>query len=441
MPGDLKQMSDAEFARDERLFLKVVADLDKRTLSEDDYQILGISLLLRQLFLDGSDSLIDRVNRKYRLKFTFEVVPPEAIDPNLLTVTTYWMQDEIDPYAGRAARPTTALNRNQFLAATVGLIRGIPVTIKDVILYEAHSVGGVHRSAPKGEPAKTIADSEGIVSLEGCEPPLRQLKAIGNIALKALMPLRNEVLRRHGVNVPPPVAVSEKRRGRIVQSDVSLKSAREDEAPIELLKDFAKVMPDSVEIQLSLAKKYLSQTLALQETDPDTADSLYREAIARFPRCAPLLGNYALFLRNIRKDYDRAKEMYKRTIDANPKNANNLGNYAGLLLARGGQAEGLKMLDSAIDLSKTDNTPGLHAELWFYAFAHRPAKDRPEALRNLKRVLKDGDRSPGWDVSANIERARLDGHPDVEWLRKLADVISGGADIETLDAWDKWREA
>ncbi len=40
------------------------------------------------------------------------------------------------------------------------------------------------------------------------------------------------------------------------------------------------------------------------------------------------LGNYALFLKNIRKDYDRAEEYDKKAVESNPSNAINLGNYA-----------------------------------------------------------------------------------------------------------------
>jgi hypothetical protein len=84
---------------------------------------------------------------------------------------------------------------------------------------------------------------------------------------------------------------------------------------------------------------------------------------------------------------------------------------------------------------------GLLAECWFYALAHRPAERQLDALANLKRVLMEGARSPGWDLSQNIERARQDGHPDVEWLEKLAKVIAEGADISILDGWEKWRDA
>ena len=66
----------------------------------------------------------------------------------------------------------------------------------------------------------------------------------------------------------------------------------------------------------------------LKKSDPEKADSVYRDGIEVFPRSAPLLGNYAEFMDTIRKDMDRAEELYLRAIDADPNNAINLGNYA-----------------------------------------------------------------------------------------------------------------
>ena len=41
----------------------------------------------------------------------------------------------------------------------------------------------------------------------------------------------------------------------------------------------------------------------------------------------------------------------------------------------------------------------------------------------------------------NIARARKDGHPAIEWLKKLADVIGEKADISVLDEWQNWKKA
>jgi Tfp pilus assembly protein PilF len=175
--------------------------------------------------------------------------------------------------------------------------------------------------------------------------------------------------------------------------------------------------------------------------DYDAAEEHYRRALAADPNDADYLGCYANFLYRVKKDYDGAEKHYRRALVADPNHANDLGNYAGLLLARGKGPKGLTVLREVLSLPASAQTPELAAECWFYAFAHGPAKERAKALQNLKRVLEVGGRSPDWDLTLNIARARKDGHPDVVWLKKLAAVISDGADIKTLDAWPRWKKA
>ena len=65
-----------------------------------------------------------------------------------------------------------------------------------------------------------------------------------------------------------------------------------------------------------------------QQTSADETDAKYGEALVALPNEAGLLGRYAIFLKNVRKDPVRADEFYRRAIVADPNNANTLGNYA-----------------------------------------------------------------------------------------------------------------
>jgi len=56
-------------------------------------------------------------------------------------------------------------------------------------------------------------------------------------------------------------------------------------------------------------------------------------------------------------------------------------------------------------------------------------------------ILTKNARSPNWDFSENIQRAIQAGHPDAEWLSKLAAVINNKADPNTLNDWPAWRNA
>jgi Tfp pilus assembly protein PilF len=83
------------------------------------------------------------------------------------------------------------------------------------------------------------------------------------------------------------------------------------------------------------------------------------------------LSNYALFLRNNRKDLDGAERYYRLALEADPKVANNLTNYAGFLLAYKDIAQHLSVLDTALGLPQLTEHPSLAVELWFYALVHR----------------------------------------------------------------------
>jgi Tfp pilus assembly protein PilF len=70
---------------------------------------------------------------------------------------------------------------------------------------------------------------------------------------------------------------------------------------------------------------------AASEPDPDKCDAIYRRALLALPNSAQLMNNYAVFLKNVQKDFDAAQAMYERAIVANPNDANYLCNFANFL--------------------------------------------------------------------------------------------------------------
>ena len=93
----------------------------------------------------------------------------------------------------------------------------------------------------------------------------------------------------------------------------------------EIYRDGLKQFPDSHQLMGNYA-------LFLHEVRNDpAAEEYYERAIDTDPNYAIALGNYALFLKNIRKDNDAAEVYYKRAIEADPEDAVYLGNYANFL--------------------------------------------------------------------------------------------------------------
>ena len=65
--------------------------------------------------------------------------------------------------------------------------------------------------------------------------------------------------------------------------------------------------------------------------DFDLAEDYFKRALEIDPMNVANNGNYAIFLKDIRKNYDKSEEYYKKAIELDPNHANNLNNYAILL--------------------------------------------------------------------------------------------------------------
>jgi len=117
---------------EELLFVRTLDDLHGSINSNDEYEVLRASALIRQLFLDGSNSLVDRVNRKYRHKLEFEVV--EQTPPNIpgLSFNIWGAVDGIDPRAMPLHLPRAKKKRDGFFAMIVAVIEGHEYSIREL---------------------------------------------------------------------------------------------------------------------------------------------------------------------------------------------------------------------------------------------------------------------------------------------------------------------
>ena len=156
------------------------------------------------------------------------------------------------------------------------------------------------------------------------------------------------------------------------------------------------------------------------------AEKYYKKALELDLNNADIAGNYAIFLDKVKKDPDNAEKYYKKALELDPDDAVTTCNYAGLLLARGNKKEGKEFLDRLIKLLSTDDYPMVRLECLFYHYSH--FFDDLNLLQNyftqIETLLDQGVRSPGWDFSANVERARIDGHPYPNIVENIAKKIS-----------------
>ena len=152
------------------------------------------------------------------------------------------------------------------------------------------------------------------------------------------------------------------------------------------------------------------------------AEEFYKKALKLDPEDADYHGNYASFLKNIKKDNVQAEKFYKKALELDPEDANNNGNYAGFCFVNGQFELGRKILDKLFEQAG-EIPPPLLLELWFYRLAHQPEHEK-KARAEIKQLLKQGHQSIGWDFSAHIEQARLDGRENIDELITLSKQIT-----------------
>lgn len=176
----------------ERLFLNTMQDLRDRVASQDPYVVLVASGLLRKLLLDDAP-LIDQVNRERRLKVWFEVGEPRGLPPGVPEPVVYSVQDGIDPDTSPPFVTRRMVTRDQLLGYVLAKVAGRSYSLREIVLFEAHVMGGVHAGTPKDDKERALSEIFNHVGIGGHRASLRQLQAIGRVVLKGLEPLRQAI--------------------------------------------------------------------------------------------------------------------------------------------------------------------------------------------------------------------------------------------------------
>lgn len=182
----------------ERLFLDTLADLELRITDSDPYVILSASALTRKLLLDDQP-LVDKVNRQYRLKIAFDVTEPSRTPEGQPEPALYSVQDGLDPDTAPPFKQRKTVTRDQLLAYVLLRTNGRAYTLREVVLFEAHVMGGVHAGSAKEEKEKALQQINNVIEVGGHRSSLRQLQAIGRVVLKGLAPLGEAVKKANGI--------------------------------------------------------------------------------------------------------------------------------------------------------------------------------------------------------------------------------------------------
>ncbi|MEF8767961.1 MAG: hypothetical protein ABTS16_01720 [Candidatus Accumulibacter phosphatis] len=172
------------------LFLRTLQDIEERSKSLDPYVILGVSALVRKLFLE-KHSLVDSVNQHYRQKLKFRVGAGLAPDANSFPPGSFWsQQDSLDPETSPPGIPTLELGRKEFFQHVVVVTSGHAHTLKEVIRYVAHVSGGVHLGTPENIKEQALHSIDQLFLVGGHSMAIRQLLAVSRVIVKTLEPLK-----------------------------------------------------------------------------------------------------------------------------------------------------------------------------------------------------------------------------------------------------------
>lgn len=193
-------MGDMDLAAAEarHLFIRTVDDVRARLESLDAYEVLGMSALLRKLLLD-EHPLVDQVNRQYRLPLRFEISEVDTPYHRMVMESgpVFWsLQDGLDPNTSLVERARVNVTRDKLLATPVLMVKGVKYSVRDVILYEANVMGGVHAGSPTQVREHALAGVRNIYIGGDTRASLRQLKSIARVILKGIRPLHDAVKRQ-----------------------------------------------------------------------------------------------------------------------------------------------------------------------------------------------------------------------------------------------------
>lgn len=171
------------------LFIKSLADLERKISSRDHFEIMKCSALLRHLLLD-SEALVNEVNKTRRLKILYKVSDPSKGGfPDIpgLTPTLDW--SSIDPHGG----PSILVKFDEFLRIILLRYNGESYTVKNFIDVAAHILGGVHTGKRINEKERRLNEILGI-QIGGYDVVCLNLIPITKVTLAALEPLKRRIL-------------------------------------------------------------------------------------------------------------------------------------------------------------------------------------------------------------------------------------------------------
>ncbi len=174
--------------RDE-LFLETVADLKEKLQSGSNYHLLKTAGLLRLLLLDNP-SLLGQVQKGRVRGIRFKIVevnpPAGCID--------WFLGDGLDPNDSPPNPKIVNVTLPYLLSTVIIQQDGVDSSIKDVIRYVSHILGGIHAGSPNEDADIILKNLDEHFELGGGQATIYSLKAVSRVVLTALEPLCEKII-------------------------------------------------------------------------------------------------------------------------------------------------------------------------------------------------------------------------------------------------------
>jgi hypothetical protein len=179
----------------EKLFVNTVLELEERFTKKTEYDLLKASGLIRQLLVD-QNTLVDQVNKNYKLKIKFKVRKRFKFN-NSDSNETKWnslstMMLFISP--DKSSDFVELLSKDEFFKYQLLSHHETSFTVLDVIKICANKYGGVHiEDIEKGKSLELDRMSK-LITFNGTKSVFYAIYGIIEVCLKALTPLKNTII-------------------------------------------------------------------------------------------------------------------------------------------------------------------------------------------------------------------------------------------------------
>jgi len=181
------------------LFLNILQDLKEKIDSNNPYQIIKSSELIRSLLFDASGPLVNKVNKEFKVKIEYEYLDTKSGYRAFLfkmNPESFIVGDGLYPEWLITRGDIVKTKIDSFFKTMLIVKDGKEMTVKDVLDYVINCLGGTHHEEPKKDERVTLENMKNMF-FGNTNAVVHQVKSIGTVVLKAMEPVKSEIIKKY----------------------------------------------------------------------------------------------------------------------------------------------------------------------------------------------------------------------------------------------------